>query len=182
MNNKEYQKVLTFWFDELDPKDWWRKSEELDSLIEDKFSKLHEYTNNKELDFTSDSPEVRLAKIIVLDQFSRNIYRDKPESFASDILALNLAQDAVRSGLDMQLSPQRRLFLYMPYMHSEDLAIHDEALILFEKLGFAENLKFEHAHRDIIKRFGRYPHRNAVLGRESTPEEIEFLKEPGSSF
>lgn len=124
----------------------------------------------------------RLAEIIVLDQFSRNIYREDAKAFANDTLALALAQEAVSSGDDQPLSAVERSFLYMPYMHSESAAIHRIAMQLFDQPGLENNLDFEKRHKAIIDRFGRYPHRNAVLGRTSTPEEVEFLKQPGSSF
>jgi hypothetical protein len=126
--------------------------------------------------------EGRLAEIIVLDQFSRNLYRDHAESFAQDALALALAQEAIQLNLDQQLSPEQRSFLYMPFMHSESKIIHIQALQLFEELGNPLNLDFEKKHKVIIDRFGRYPHRNQILGRSSTAEEIEFLKQPNSHF
>ena len=129
-----------------------------------------------------ENAEGRLAEIIILDQFSRNLYRDQAAAFAQDAQALTLAQEAIRLGLDQQLAPEQRSFLYMPFMHSESKLIHEEALKLFEALGNPINLDFEHRHKVIIDRFGRYPHRNAILGRESTPEEIEFLKQPNSHF
>ena len=120
--------------------------------------------------------------MIILDQFSRNIYREKPEAFACDPMALALAQVAIAKGLDSELSETHRAFLYMPFMHSESPLIHIEAIKLFESLGDPNKLDFERKHKSIIDRFGRYPHRNEILGRESTPEEIEFLSKPGSSF
>ncbi len=123
-----------------------------------------------------------MAEIIVLDQFSRNLFRDHPASFAQDPLALSLAQEAVRLGLDQQLAPDQRCFMYMPFMHSESKIIHAQALQLFEALGNPINLGFELKHKTIIDRFGRYPHRNQILERESTPEEVEFLTQPNSSF
>ncbi|MFI7918815.1 DUF924 family protein, partial [Acinetobacter baumannii] len=111
------------------------------------------------------TPEGRLAEIIVLDQFSRNIYRDQPESFAYDGLALALSQEAISLQLDAQLNPEQRSFLYMPFMHSESKLIHEFALKLFQRLGNEINLSFEKKHKVIIDRFGRYPHRNAILGR-----------------
>lgn len=113
---------------------------------------------------------------------SINIYRDRPEAFAQDALALVLAQEAVRQGADQVLEPQARAFLYMPYMHSESAVIHQQALTLFDQPGLENNLTFEIRHWEIIERFGRYPHRNDILGRESTDEERKFLQEPGSSF
>lgn len=174
--------VLTFWFEELSQKDWWAKSDVLDLKIKNRFLKLHDLAKNNGLAQYRTDPELLLAEVIILDQFSRNIYRDQPEAFASDHLALKLAQEAVQRGDDLKLPVTKRLFLYMPYMHSESINVHDEAVKLFENLGLESNLKFEHAHRHIIVRFGRYPHRNKILGRISTPEEIEFLKQPGSSF
>lgn len=125
----------------------------------------------------------RLAEIIVLDQFSRNMYRDQPQSFAADPMALVLAQEAVFLGADKKLkTPQEQAFLYMPYMHSESEIIHEVALDLFSQPGLENNYAFELKHKEIIDRFGRYPHRNDILGRQSTAEELAFLKEPGSSF
>ena len=129
-----------------------------------------------------DTPHGRLAEIIVLDQFSRNLFRNSAKAFAQDGMALVLAQEAVRSGADAALMPQERVFLYMPYMHSESAAIHQTAVELFTRNGISDNLDYELKHKAIIDRFGRYPHRNAVLGRTSTPGEIAFLQEPGSSF
>jgi len=126
--------------------------------------------------------EGRLAEIIVLDQFSRNLYRDSPRAFAQDALALALAQEAISLKLDQQLSPEQRSFLYMPFMHSESQIIHEFALKLFQRLGNPENLDFEKKHKIIIERFGRYPHRNQILGRQSSAEELEFLTQPNSSF
>lgn len=123
-----------------------------------------------------------LAEVIILDQFSRNIYRDKPESFAFDSMALALAQCAISRGLDNDLSEYQRVFLYMPYMHSESSLIHIEAVKLFSSVGIQSNLDFEYQHKAIIDRFGRYPHRNQILGRQSTEDEIEFLKQPNSGF
>ncbi|MBK24796.1 MAG: hypothetical protein CME70_12430 [Halobacteriovorax sp.] len=174
--------VLKFWFEELEEKQWWVKDIGLDKLIEDRFGELHKKANAGELKPWRETAEGRLAEVIVLDQFSRNIFRDQPGAFASDELALSLSKDAVETGADQLLEPKKRLFLYMPYMHSESLEVHNEALKLFEDLGFESNIKYEKAHRDIIERFGRYPHRNKILGRQSSNEEIEFLKEPGSSF
>lgn len=182
MNETAVQEVLAFWFDELAPRQWFTKDEALDRLIASRFSLLLEAARNGELWQWRRSALGRLAEILVLDQFSRNIHRDTPAAFAQDPLALVLAQEAVTNGADRYLDTSHKPFLYMPYMHSESLLIHDEALRLFDQPGLEENLRFERRHRDIIARFGRYPHRNAILGRGSTPEEIAFLQEPGSSF
>lgn len=177
-----YQEILTFWFDESKPSQWFAKSENFDQLIIQRFSTVHRQVSQGEMADWRQTIEGRLAEIIVLDQFSRNMFRNDPRSFASDGMALVLAQEALASGDVHQLPVAHRVFLYMPFMHSESLVIHEQALALFSEQGLEENLKFEKQHRDILLRFGRYPHRNAVLGRVSTAEEIEFLQEPGSSF
>jgi uncharacterized protein (DUF924 family) len=128
------------------------------------------------------TPQGRLAEIIVLDQFSRNIFRDQPASFAQDPQALALAQALVATGQAITLSLEQRAFAYMPYMHSESLLIHAQAELLFSEPGLEANLNYERKHQAIIERFGRFPHRNAILGRVSTPEEAAFLQQPGSSF
>lgn len=129
-----------------------------------------------------DQPQGRLAEVIVLDQFSRNLFRDHPRAWAQDAQALVLAQEAVRAGADRLLNTRQRAFLYMPYMHSESRLIHQVALRLFSQPGMSLQLDYERRHAVIIERFGRYPHRNAVLGRPSTPEEAAFLKGPDSAF
>lgn len=174
--------VLDFWFGELTPADWFSGDEALDSLIEQRFLALHNKAALGELYTWRQSAQGRLAEIIVLDQFSRNLYRGKPQSFLSDPMALVLAQEAVALGEDMKLSEKQRSFLYMPYMHSESLVIHEEAVRLFKQSGLENNLDFEYRHKVIIERFGRYPHRNKILGRQSSEEELEFLTQPGSSF
>lgn len=182
MSVESSQAVLHFWFEELTPSQWFAKDAALDRRIADTFGDTLEAASRGELWEWRLSARGRLAEILVLDQFSRNIHRDTPGAFAQDSLALVLAQEAVAQGADLHLEVPWRAFLYLPYMHSESLAIHDQALRLFDQPGLEENLDFEHRHRDIIVRFGRYPHRNAILGRESTPEELAFLEEPGSSF
>jgi uncharacterized protein (DUF924 family) len=177
-----YEDILGFWFNELTPAQWWKKDENLDADIRNRFSDIHAKAARCELFDWRMAAKGRLAEIIILDQFSRNIFRDKPQSFANDSLALALAQEALAVGADKALSPVERSFLYLPFMHSESAEIHQVAEILYRELGIADNFDFEIKHKNIIDRFGRYPHRNKILGRESTPEEIEFLKQPGSSF
>lgn len=174
--------VLAFWFEEISPRQWWAQSEDLDRQIASRFGALHGAAARCELFSWRESAGGRLAEIIVLDQFSRNIHRNRPQAFACDPLALALAQTAIEIGADRELEAARRAFLYMPYMHSESPAIHAVAVSLFAAPGMEGNLDFELRHKAIIDRFGRYPHRNAALGRTSTAEEIEFLKTPGSSF
>ena len=175
--------VLVFWFKELEEKQWFIKDKALDRHIAERFADFHAAATAGELFNWRKTAHGRLAEIIVLDQFSRNMYRDQPKSFASDPMALVLAQEAVSLRLDRKLvTPQEQAFLYMPYMHSESEIIHEVAVDLFSQPGLEHNYEFELKHKKIIDRFGRYPHRNEILGRPSTPEEVAFLKEPGSSF
>lgn len=153
-----------------------------DQLVRDRFLPLHAQAHAGELNEWRETPIGRLAEIIVLDQFSRNMFRDTPAAFASDDLALQLAQEAVAMGADQSLTPAERAFLLMPFMHSESKRIHEQAVKLFAANGTNNNLDFELRHKAIIDRFGRYPHRNAILGRESSAEESAFLKQPGSRF
>ncbi|MBD67051.1 MAG: hypothetical protein CME62_17750 [Halobacteriovoraceae bacterium] len=174
--------ILDFWFKEISPEQWFQKSDEFDHTIQKRFGEVHHQASQGELYPWRENIYGRLAEIIVLDQFSRNIYRDDPRAFACDQMSLVLAQEAVAQKLDQELKPQEKSFLYMPYMHSESKLIHEQAVRLYSAKGLEYNLDFEIKHKKIIDRFGRYPHRNEILGRTSTPEEIEFLKEEGSSF
>lgn len=177
-----YWEVLKFWFEEIEPAAWWQKDEAFDALLIERFSGLHARATRCELFAWRVEPEGRLAEIIVLDQFSRNMFRDTPLAFANDSMALALSQEAIASGADDALTAVQRSFLYMPFMHSESLHIHEVAVGLYRKNGIQNNLDFEISHKKIIEQFGRYPHRNQILGRESSAEEIEFLTRPGSSF
>lgn len=180
--NHAHADIIRFWFTEIDRALWFRKDTDFDCQLEERFGTLHAQASQGELSVWRDMPHGRLAEIIVLDQFSRNLFRNSAKAFAQDGMALVLAQEAVRIGADAALTPQERVFLYMPYMHSESASIHETAVELFTRNGIPNNLDYELKHKAIIDRFGRYPHRNAVLGRVSTPEEIAFLQEPGSSF
>ena len=174
--------VLQFWFEELTPEDWFRKDPSLDRRITERFGPTLAAAARCELFHWRGSARGRLAEVLVLDQFSRNIHRDTAAAFANDALALALAQEAVARGCDLELPVPQRVFLYLPWMHSESALLHEQALRLFATPGMEQNLEFEHRHKAIIDRFGRYPHRNDALGRISTPEEIEFLAQPGSAF
>ena len=174
--------VLRFWFDEATPQQWFAKDAAFDAAIRTRFAALHAQAAQGELWHWRGDAQGRLAEILVLDQFSRNLHRDTPAAFAQDGMALVLAQEALAQGLDAQLEPAQRAFLYMPYMHSESPRVQEESVRLFTALGNPGSLHFAHAHRDIIARFGRYPHRNAALGRASTADELAFLQQPGSSF
>ena len=177
-----HEEILEFWFETLTPKEWWGKDPALDALIAERYSGLLTRASRCELYEWRATPRGRLAEVIVLDQFPRQIHRDTPLAFACDPLALALAQEAVARGDDAPLSPIERVFLYLPYMHSESAEIQRVSVELYRSNGLADNLDFALRHQAIVDRFGRYPHRNEILGRESTPEEIAFLKEPGSRF
>jgi uncharacterized protein (DUF924 family) len=178
----DYHAIIDFWFKEIDSKYWFKKDVDFDQQLKRRFLKVYQAATQSELYQWRQSPLGCLAEVIVLDQFSRNFFRDSGKAFAFDSLALALSQNAIEKKFDQQIPINQRSFLYMPFMHSESLIIHDEAVKLFSTNGLENNLKFEHKHRDIIVKFGRYPHRNQVLGRQSTQPEIEFLQTPGSSF
>jgi len=179
MNSED---ILNFWFDELSSENWFSQNDEIDKTISLRFGSYYQGAVAGELYTWRQSVRGRLAEIIVLDQFARNLFRGDGRAFAGDSIALVLAQEAVNLALDQQLPAIERAFLYMPYMHSESLVIHEQAIQLFDQPGLENNLDFELQHKAIIDRFGRYPHRNSLLGRESTPAERAFLEDPGSSF
>ena len=174
--------ILDFWFDQLTDKQHFAKDAVLDADIRTRFGATLEAAARCELFAWRTTPPGRLAEIIVLDQFSRNIHRDTPDAFAQDTLALALAQELVAGKQDQLLTVKQRHFAYMPYMHSESALVHAQAVQLFAQPGLEGALDFEQRHQAIIARFGRYPHRNLILMRASTAEEIVFLNEPGSSF
>ena len=174
--------VIQFWFEEIEPAQRFRKDPEFDAQISERFKHTHKLASQGLLYTWRDHPLDALAEIIVLDQFSRNMFRDSPKAFAQDTLALVLAQEAVRRKLDSELDARHKAFLYMPFMHSESAQIHEIALFLYDQPGLEDNYNFEIKHKGIIDRFGRYPHRNEILRRKSTAEEEEFLSQPGSGF
>lgn len=176
------QEVLSFWFEEIEPKMWWAADPTFDEQIRQRFSGLLQQAAQGELYLWRSSAKGRLAEIIVLDQFSRNIHRGTPQAFSQDPVALVLAQEAVVGGILLELLPNERSFLLLPYMHSESKLIHGQAEALYREFAPAGNYDYELRHKAIIDRFGRYPHRNEILGRTSSPEEIEFLQQPGSRF
>lgn len=176
------ERVWKFWFEETEPRMWWAAEPAFDEQIRQRFAGLLQQASLGELQLWRTTAKGRLAEIIVLDQFSRNIYRNTPQAFAQDPMALVLAQEAVANGAHKELSTIECAFLLMPYMHSESKKIHLDAEVLFREFTPPDNYEFELRHKSIVDRFGRYPHRNKTLGRASTAEEIEFLKQPGSSF
>jgi uncharacterized protein (DUF924 family) len=177
-----HAEVIRFWFQEIEARLWFASDEDFDSLIRRRFLGLMQKAAAGELYSWRQEAEGRLAEVIVLDQFSRNVCRNTPLAFAQDPLALVLAQEAVASGALSVLNPTQRSFLLLPYMHSESGEIHAVAERLYREFAPVENYDFELRHKAIIDRFGRYPHRNEILGRTSTPEEVEFLAQPGSRF
>lgn len=175
--------VLGFWFGELTPKDWFEKGDAVDQRIRERFGDTYEnVSRNVAPEQALTSPELALATLIILDQFPRNLFRGTARAFESDASALALAHAAVNRSLDARVAATRRLFFYLPFEHSEALTDQNHSVAMFERLGDREYLRFAIAHRDIVSHFGRFPHRNAILGRTSTPAEIDFLATPGSSF
>ena len=175
----EWKDVIDFWFEEVKPKQKWKKDLKFDALIREKFENTFwDVVKGKYEDWRME-PEGRLAEVVVLDQFSRNIFRDKPEAFAHDSLALKLAEEAVRVGDDRRLDGKKRSALYMPYMHSESADVHEEGMKLFGSLNDDMGIKYMKSHKKIIDEFGRYPHRNEILGRKSTEEELKHIREHG---
>ena len=180
--------VLDFWFNETDRQNWFERSDAFDLIIRDRFADAVETARAGGFSSWCDTPRGCLAVIILIDQFSRNIYRDSPRAWSADDVSLSCAHEAIARSFDAVLGFDERTFLYMPLMHSEKLADQEQCVDLFRGLaadrGDADDVSLDFAvrHRDIVARFGRFPHRNETLGRESTPEEVEFLKEPNSAF
>lgn len=172
---KSAEDVLHFWFVEHGRDDWFGGGPEFDAKLSAIFGETHFAVAAGEAWTWRATPEGRLAEIIVLDQFSRQIWRGQARAFAQDTMALALAQEAVAGGHDKALDAEKRMFLYMPYMHSESLLVHEAGLPLFESLDNEDVLKFEHAHADVLRRFGRYPRRNEALGRDSTSQELAYI-------
>ena len=169
--------VLRFWFDELEPEQWWRRDAVVDEEIAIRFGSLHRQVAADLPAQWLDSARGRLAAVIVLDQFSRNLFRDDPLAFAFDETALALARETAQLGLDEALTKDERVFLYVPFQHSENPADQEMSVALYARLGDDNSLDFAQKHKTVIDRFGRFPHRNALLGRESTEEERAFLEQ-----
>lgn len=192
--NSDARAILDFWFDKVNEQYWFAQNDNFDKQIRDKFGEIWQDAQQGECvtwrvaDVPADSNSSitalagRLAEIIVLDQFSRNLCRGQACAFSQDSMAVALAQEAIGQPHFDTLPMEWRRFTIMPFMHSESSMIHERYLPLFEQLNDPNTLDFEHRHKEIIDRFGRYPHRNETLGRESTEEEKEFLKQPNSSF
>ena len=178
----EIEEILKLWFIECKPEHWFKKNEDFDQMIKRRFSVVIEDALEDKLDSWEETETGCLALIILLDQFTRNVFRDTPRAFAGDKRALALSQLCCYKDYLTNPDVHRRRFMLMPMMHSENLAVQDAALPLFKKNASGKYYKYAEKHREIIARFGRFPHRNMILGRKSTNEELEFLKQPGSSF
>jgi len=174
--------VTDFWFASETRAHWFTASDAFDAALRQRFAALYERARAGKLDDWVKTPRGALSLTLLLDQIPRNIFRNSAHAFLSDEKALLLAKKAISLGFDLGLGKDERLFLYLPFQHAEDRAAQDEAVRLIEGLGDEEYTNYAQRHRDIIRRFGRFPHRNKLLGRTSTCEEIEFLRQPGSSF
>ena len=178
----DIEEILNFWFKECKPEQWFNKNGDFDQMIKNRFSSAIEVAINGKLDSWEETGKGCLALIILLDQFTRNVFRNTTRAFAGDKRALALSQTCCDKGFLNNPDINRRKFMLMPMMHSENLAVQDAALPLFKKYASLKDYEYTEKHRDIIARFGRFPHRNLILKRKSTKEELEFLKQPGSSF
>ncbi len=174
--------IIAFWFETLEPEDWYRKNPAIDAKIAARFGATYDALKTGAPPDWIAEPKGMLAAILVLDQFPRNMFRDDPRAFATDRAALALAKRAIGEGFDMRLPPEQRAFIYLPFQHSESRDDQTRSIELFTALGAPLNLDFAQRHQAIIARFGRFPHRSSVLGRPSPAEELAFLQEPGSSF
>jgi uncharacterized protein (DUF924 family) len=179
---KSHSDVYSFWFRQLTRKDWFVKNEALDETMRVDFLSTHLSLARGEIENWREKPKDWLAAIVVLDQFSRNMFRGTPLAFAADWIALREARLAVQAGADQAVSPEERAFFYLPFEHSEVLEDQDLCVDLFAKLGDAEYLDYAERHRAVIREFGRFPHRNAILGRQSTNAELKYLSKPGAGF
>lgn len=174
--------VLRFWFEETPPEKRFAKDEGFDAAIRDRFADLYDRVAATEAAGWDGAPDMLLAAVIVLDQFSRNLFRGDARSYASDPIARRLTRTAMGKGWDEGMTTDERAFLYLPLEHSEDAADQVDSVAAFNRLGDANYLSFARDHQAVIERFGRFPARNAALGRDSTPEEREFLSQPGAAW
>lgn len=174
------EEILEFW-NSIGPKSWWIKDDKIDQQIAAKFSKTHADARNGKYASWEAEPDSALALVIVLDQFSRNLFRGDAKSFAQDQMALEIASRAIKQNFDQSVDPALKNFFYLPFMHSEKIADQEICLQLMHADGDISSINAAVIHRDIISRFGRFPHRNAVLGRHTTPAEVKFLESGGFS-
>ena len=177
-----YSTITKFWFEEIHSQKWFEKDEDFDSILTKKFSNQVQLALADKLDYWKIDLEGCLSLILLLDQFTRNIYRDNAKAFSGDLKALDLCLHAIKNGYLLSDNSSWRHFMLMPMMHSENLAIQEMSLPLFKKYTNERTFEFAKKHHDIVSKFNRYPHRNQILGRQSSEEEMIFLSEPGSSF
>ena len=177
-----FNDILTFWFHEIEPKRWWKKDKKFDELLRYRFLNIYYDAINSKLKSWRISEKGRLAEIIVIDQFSRNLFRDKPDAYYHDSLAIFLSKELIHLKLHLKLNKHEKIFTFMPFMHSEIFEDQIISLSLYSNLGIKENFRSALKHFNIIRKFGRFHHRNKILNRKSTEEELAFLTTPGSSF
>ncbi|MEP3232128.1 MAG: DUF924 family protein [Hyphomicrobiales bacterium] len=181
MNTPSAQDVLSFWFEEISPKQQFVKDEQFDAEIKRRFGPLHASLKKDASSFTS-TPKGALAAILVFDQFSRNMFRGSGQAFDTDPLALLIAKDLITSGADKTMPDNHRIFVYMPFMHAETLEDQEQSVALFTALGITSNIAYANKHHDVVKKYGRFPHRNKAIDRVSSPEEKTFINTPGTAF
>ena len=171
----DYNSIINFWFDAETKPLWFNSTKEFDEQLQRDFSDIFLKAKNNVLKHWEEQPLGALALVIILDQFPLNMFRGKAESFSTESLSRVIAENAINKGFDAELTIEQRAFLYLPYMHSENIDDQEKSLILFNQPGLENNFKFAQHHYDIIKNFGRFPHRNEILGRESTSGEVKYL-------
>ena len=174
MHSDWLEQVLRYWFEELPPEAWFRNDERVDAAIRERFGAMHDELARVPPEQLA-TPRECVAAVIALDQFSRNMFRGSARAFATDSLALSIAEHAIAAGFDQQLDPQQRWFLYMPFQHCESREVQARSIQLFTQLGDRENLGYAQRHKEVVDRFGRFPHRNEVHGPVSTPEELQYI-------
>lgn len=182
MNNPTPETIIDYWFADGMPPRWFKKDDAFDAELRERFADAYETAASGGYDSWRESAEGTIALVLLLDQIPRNIFRDTPKAFEADAKARELTQRALTYQLDQNLSILQRMFLYMPLMHSESLEEQEQGVQLFTDLGREENIRYAIAHRDVIAKYGRFPHRNAILGRTNTPEEEAYLAQPGTGF
>ena len=176
--------IIHFWFNETDPQQWFQKSPEFDALVKERFGVTYQMAKDGLCQAWAKDAEGALALVIVLDQFPRHMFRDTPAAFETDEQALLAAKKAIASGFDQILEPVKRGFLYVPFQHSENMSDQNRSVELMSSMQYENPAGYDYAirHRVVIEKYGRFPHRNKILGRENTPEEEEYLKQPGAGF
>ena len=171
----DYQNIIDFWFADVNKPFWFNSTKKFDNQLYKDYHSFYIAASNGKLSSWQQQPFGALALVIILDQFPLNMFRGKPESFTTEAMSLEFAKQAISQGFDADLTNEQKMFLYMPYMHSEDLADQEQSLIMFNQDGLENNYKYAQHHYEIIKQFGRFPHRNIILGRKSSAEELEYL-------